>query len=154
MEVKMRSESVNFLSERMTSMNFKPFNFSKKGSERLICRKAMLGLFLNGHSQKKSFPPFSRDWKIWTRISSFHESEGRSNSENKVYIFPQDILLQTSWENCLIGCWLLQFQEIYNFKSLDGVQVQSGWDPFFRCVTWFQESICWSFVPGLFGSMW
>lgn len=49
-----------------------------------------------------------------------------------------------SWGTCLIRCYLLQFQEILIFRSSDGVQVQSGFGVFFRCVTWIHESIPWS----------
>ena len=40
-------------------------------------------------------------------------------------------LVRTSWESCLLICHLLQFQEIFPFRSPDGVQVWSGFDAFF-----------------------
>lgn len=43
-----------------------------------------------------------------------------------------------------ISCHLLQFLEIFIFRSQSGMQVQSGFGAFFSCDIWTQESILWS----------
>ena len=38
------------------------------------------------------------------------------------------------WESRFITCHLLQFQKIFTFRSLDDVQVHSGFSVFFTCI--------------------
>lgn len=134
--------------KKKTSVNFKPFNLaSVKGRKRLICHEIMMGLFLNGHNS------FCKGLENIDKDIVFPWERKQKQQWEKGDISPQDILLQTSWENCFIRCWLLRFQKICNFRYPDGVQVQSGLGAFFRYVAWIQDSAYWIFVQ-LVNSTW
>lgn len=56
-----------------------------------------------------------------------------------------------AWPICLekavsFGCCLLQFLDIFNFKSLSVVQVQSAFGAFFRFDMQIQKSTAWSLL--------
>lgn len=59
------------------------------------------------------------------RAFSFHKREAASSEKKNTG------LVQTSWESHLVRCHLLRFQWIFIFRSPDGVQIQSGFGPFF-----------------------
>lgn len=98
-------------------------------------------------------PPFSIGWEMQIRAVSCQERGRRSKSEQRW----KDL---QAWARHLgkavsVRCHLLQFLEVFTFRSSIDVQVQLGSCVYFRCDTWIQESILWSLVAqGLVSSTW
>jgi len=85
--------------------------------------------------QSKDVPFLPRLGKCRWALSS-HE---RSYSEKDIQTYFAHL------GKAVVRC-LLQFQEIFTFKSPDDVQIQSRFGAFFRGVTETQESVPWSSV--------
>lgn len=132
-------ESSNNPDERKTSVNFKPFNSSEKATE-----KNNLS-WNHDRSKWEVFPPLTRFWEMWIRALPFDRRERGNKSKRRC-----TGLAWTSWESCLIRCPQFQLQEIFTFRSLEGVRVQLGFSVVFRCLMYIQKFTPWSLVAQRF----
>lgn len=96
------------------------------------------------NSQKGS--PFCNRLGNASKSVVFWRKTGRRKSENEQGKEGMQAWSGHLWKAVSFSCHLLQFLEIFPFRSPVGVQVQSGFSVFFSCDTWIQESIPCSFV--------
>ena len=100
--------------------------------------------------QLKRFPPFTIDLEMHTRALFFQEREGENKDRShsgKTGYRPDPVILGKLYLSeaiCNFKFLKFQFLEIFNFRSLNGVDVQSEFGAFFRGNTWIQESTTWS----------
>lgn len=110
-------------------MNFELSNSLEKGSEGIICPGIMRRLLPKGYNPKR-FSHFAKVWEMHKKQVPSMKETVEADSEEKVHRPGLGILKK--W---FARHHLLQFQDIFTFRSPAGVQVQSGFGAFFKHVT-------------------